>query len=151
MEKGYRFTKIFFILGIIFALFLFFRSPSLVAYGVLIVIFTIVFGSIGWMIDMFVMKKPLFPIILIIIYLIVGGFYLNKEINTITCHACNFAPYENIFTGKCRTICDICGHHAPWYYRKNTDCIDKIQGMIGDMLRETRDYNRELSNDINLG
>ena len=147
MKRKYRFTKIFLILGIIFALLLFFGVSSLTIYGESIIIFTIVFGSIGWIIDMFILRKPIIPIVLIIIYLLIGTYSVNEEIHTIRCYGCNFAPYKNIFTGKCRTICDICGHHASWYYEKNAECMDEIPGMIGDSLWEARDYGRKVTKD----
>jgi len=148
MDKGYKFTKIFFIIGVILGLLLFFKSSSLNNYGISLIIFTILASSIGWIIDKFRMKKWILPIILIIFYLIVFGFYFYNESHKINCLGCNFAPYENIFTGRCKTFCDICGHSAPWYYRKNLGCIDNISGFIGDMLRDNRDYRKQINKDI---
>ena len=78
------------------------------------------------MIDKFILKQLLIPIILIILYLLIGGFYLNQELNRITCGACNFAPYENIFTGKCKTSCDICGNSPAWHWKKSERCVPEI-------------------------
>lgn len=122
----YKFAKLFFIIGTILAILIFFSSPSLIDYGKRIIIFTFIFCSIGWVIDRFRFKKPLIPLILIIVYLLVAGFYLHQETSKINCLMCNFAPYENIFTGTCHTICDICGHNPPWYLKKSNTCIPDI-------------------------
>lgn len=127
MKKSkYKFMVGFLIIGWILSVIIFFNSSSLTFYGEAIIISTFVFGSIGWMVDKFILKQPLIPIILIIIYLLIGGYYFYQETNKVTCLACNFASYENIFTGNCRTLCDICGHSPPWYLKKSERCVPDI-------------------------
>jgi len=125
-KNKYKFTKIFFILGFTLALITFFNSSSLISYGKSTLIFTLVLGSVGLMIDKFILKKPIIPIVLIILYILIGGLYLNYETTEMHCLACNFAPYENIFTGECGTFCDICGNSPPWYWEKSKTCIAHI-------------------------
>lgn len=124
MKKNkYKFTKIFFILGWILALVIFFTSSSLISYGKSIIIFTLIVSSVGWMIDKFILKQPLIPIILIVLYILIGIFYLNQELHRVTVPACKFTAYENIFTGKCKTICMPLGHSTSWYWKESGRCI----------------------------
>lgn len=121
-----KFTKIFLIGGILISLIIFFFSHSLLIYLKNILILTSIFGSLGWAVDKIIKKQYILPVLLIVIYLIIGTIYLNNETNKINCMMCNFAPYENIITGKCVTICDICGHYPPWYLKKSEICVPKI-------------------------
>lgn len=125
--KKYLLTKILLIIGFILGLILFFNSKTIWLYLEFVVAFTLFIGSIGFIIERFKMKKPLIPMILIIVYLLIGGFIINEEqSNGITCQSCNFEPYRNILTGNCRTICDICGHSPAWYYEKDEECRGEI-------------------------
>ncbi|MBI2676008.1 MAG: hypothetical protein HYX24_06120 [Candidatus Aenigmarchaeota archaeon] len=122
----YKFTKIFLILGLVSTLIIFFNSGSLISYGLSVVIFTLVIGSIGLIIDKLTLKQYKLPVILIIIYILIGGFYLFAIITSAQCLGCRLVIYENMFTGECKKLCVGCGSYAPWYLATSASCVEPV-------------------------
>lgn len=125
-ELKYKFVYFFLIIGYVLSMFLFFKSPSLIYYGECVIIFTLIFGSIGWMIDKFRMKQPLIPIILIIIYLVVGGYIFYLKSNNGHCQSFEINYYKNIITGECKRVTIACYNSSPWYLKEDEICKETL-------------------------
>lgn len=131
----YKYTKILLIISFILSIFLFHKAFTLIRYVELVILFTFIFGSIGWTIDRF-RPKLIVTFLLILFYALNLGFYIFHEINQVHCMGCRFTEYRNTFTDECKSFCVGCGIESPWFWKKDESCKVEIAEEICNKLTD---------------
>lgn len=112
----YKFTIIGSLVGLILGVFLFFKSGTLLEYSIFTIIFALIFGLFGFLID----KKKY-----IIFWILFGSFLIIFLYFGVLSSGTGEGPVpmQNIITGKCFYVTS---GHRYWYGKFSRDCAISI-------------------------
>lgn len=134
-QINYKYTKILLIVSFLLSLIFFRKAFTLIRYVELVIIFTFIFGSIGWTIDRF-RPRLIVTFLLILLYALNIGFYALHEMNQIHCMGCRITDYRNTFTDQCKSFCVGCRIEAPWFWEEDESCKVEIAEDICNKLTD---------------